>query len=258
MEKMEERVPERASKKRKPDQTNSDEESDGPMEADFLFNDPAPEDYDGILAIIQGYLKKVPWELPKGSMDTTYGVLAQLISEQPNLGTLVKTEDDEGEDAFVMAVLSVLNIKMYDQLSSLRDTIIALTKQHGSQQDLDAMTKLLTEERNQWSLDNADEEERQYYKLTHLVGISRVFTDNAKHFNAKHMVYVKPEERFYCEEAIVKFMWSTGESNKVDFYEDGDESKPTKTRVVPEAMMLYCVPIGKYQSVVRKIVETFV
>ncbi|GBE59697.1 BCCIP homolog, putative [Babesia ovata] len=279
--------PERAAKKHKPERVDSDEDSDGPLEADFLFNDPAPEDSDGILAIIQGYLKKVPWEPPKDAMDSTYGIMASLIANQPNLGTLVKTGDDEDEQAFVMAVLSLLNLKMYKELETLQDAIIALTKQHGSQQDLEAVTKILGSERNQvgllvnermgniptqligslhqclyddlnWSVENADdEEERKFYKFTHLISISRVFTDNAKDFQAKHMVYTKPEERFYCEEATVKFMWNTGESNKVDFYEDGDESKPSKTRVVPEAMMFICVPIGKFKNIVRKIAETF-
>ncbi|GFE53731.1 p21-carboxy-terminal region-binding, putative [Babesia ovis] len=285
MVKKDEELNERALKKHKPKDEHNEEEFEGDLEADFLFNDPTTEDRDGILAIIQGCLKKVPWEPPKGSNDSTYGLLATLISEQMNLGTVIKTDDD---DAYVLSVLSILNLKMYEHLESLSECLIALTKQHGTQRDLDAMTKILRGERNQigfminerlgniptqligslhqcvyddvkWSLENADDEdEKKYYEFTHLVGISRVFTDNTKDLSAENTAYVKPEERFYCDEAIVKVTWNTGESNKVDFYENNDESKPAKTKVMPEAMVLYCMPINKYKSVVRKIAETFV
>ncbi|ORM39627.1 Protein bcp1 [Babesia sp. Xinjiang] len=283
MKKVEE-MQERAAKKHKQEDQDNEEESDGSLEADFLFNDPCTEDRDGILAIIQGCLKKVPWEPTKDCTDTTYGILAQLIAEQMNLGTLIKNDDN---DAYVLAVLSILNIKMYEDLKALSDVFIALTKQHGSRQDLETMTKILGEERNQigllvnerlgniptqlignlhqcvyddlqWSLENADDEdELRFYKFTHLVGMGRVFTDNSKNLEAENMVFVKPEERFYFKEAVVKFMWNTGESNKIDFYEDNDESKPAKTKVLPEAMMLYCIPINKYKGIVRRIAETF-
>lgn len=213
-------------------------------------------------------------------------MLSTLISEQPNLGTLIKTDNDDGEEAFVMAVLSILNLRMYKHLESLSQAIIALTERHGSKKDLETITKILSDDKNQvgfivnerlgniptqligslhqcicddikWSVENADDdEEREFYKFTHLIGISRVFTDNSKSFEAKNMAYVKPEERFYNEEALVKYMWNTGESNKIDFFEDGDQQSP-KSKMLPEAMMLYCIHFERLKRVVQRITSMF-
>ncbi|KAK1442068.1 brca2 and cdkn1a interacting like protein [Babesia gibsoni] len=281
-----EHASERDSKKQKKEVTENGEELGVPVEAEFLFNDPEEDDYNGILAIIQGHLKKVPWEPPKGCEDSTYGLLAQLISTQPNLGTIIKTEKGEdGEEGLIMAVLSILNIQMYKMLESIMQPILELAELHGSQKDLETLKKILSDEKNQiglvvnerlgnipiqligtlhqcvyddvkWSVENADDdEEREFYKFTHLIGFGRAYTDKIKTFDSPSMSYLKPEEKFYCEEAIVKFMWSTGESGKVDFFDvDG---KPSKSKVLPEAMMLYCVRFERVKQVVQRISSTF-
>lgn len=280
-----EEIHDNANKRHKRDTSAYEEDDEGPMEAEFLFNDPEPEDYDGIVAIVQGYLKKFPWKPSEGCNDTCYGLLSRLISEQPNLGTLIKTEKDDLEDGFVMAVMSILNLRMYEHLASFRESIMAVTEQHGSTKDLEIIGKVLTEEKNQvglvvnerlgniptqligslhqcvyddinWSLDNAeDDEERRYYQFTHLVCLTRVFTNNVKNPDSSDIAYLKPEERFYCEEAIVKFMWHTGESGKVDFFEN-DSTSP-KSKVLPEAMMLYLIRYENLKKIVQKVVSTF-
>ncbi|EDO06886.1 p21-C-terminal region-binding family protein [Babesia bovis T2Bo] len=286
MENNNEELQERTSKKQKTDREENEEDSDGSVQAEFFFNDPTEKDRDGILTIIQGCLKKVPWEPPSGSNDSTYGILATLITEQSNLGTVVKSDDKD--DPYVLSVLSILNLKQYQQLESLGQSFIAMAKQVGSENDIQTMQKLITGERSQigflinermgnipiqlignlhkcvyddlqWSLENTiDDNERKYYHFTHLMGIARVYTENPTMMTKENTVYVKPEERFYCEESILDLVWHTGESNKVDFYGKDNNTKPIKSKVIPEAMVLYCLPIKKFKFVVQKIAKTFV
>ncbi|AFZ80431.1 hypothetical protein BEWA_032840 [Theileria equi strain WA] len=260
------------------DQEGSEDEQQ--VEADFLFNDPSEEDKDGILTLIQGSMKKFSWEVPQ-KYGSSYSYLAELISNQGNIGTLIKVEDEES--SYVMAVLTLLNINQYDGLDGIGKSLIAAAKVHGAKDDSKKLQDILSDKKNQialvinermhnvpaqligqfqeclqddikWSLSSVDEEEeREFYKFTHLIGITRVYMESGKGKEGEY-VYLKPEEQFYVEEATVKFMWATGESNKI--YTDANETGK-KFKILPEHALFFCVPFSRYASIVKKIAKTF-
>lgn len=271
-------------KRHRPNPEDDGEDSeDEAVEADFLFNDPNEEDKDGILTLIQGSIKRFNWELPQ-KYGGNYSYLAELISNQGNIGTLIKVEDEES--SYVMAVLTLLNLNQYDGLDSITKPLLTAARIHGTNEDAKELEGILSNKKNQvalvinermhnvpiqlvgqvqeclqddikWSLSSVDEEEeKEFYKFTHLIGFTRVYLEKEKGDKTKgeEYIYLKPEEQFYVEEATVKFVWSTGESNKV--YTDANKTGK-KFKILPEQVLFFCVPFDKYASIVKKIAKTF-
>ncbi|KAL9661198.1 hypothetical protein QQ045_026020 [Rhodiola kirilowii] len=89
--------------------SSDDEESDGVVQADFVFFDPKPNDFHGVKMLLQSYLDDKEWDL-SGFVD--------LILEQPTVGTVIKVEGAEDEGIF--AVVSSLNLERYKDHKSIK------------------------------------------------------------------------------------------------------------------------------------------
>ncbi|KAK2197194.1 BCP1 family [Babesia duncani] len=269
------------SKRRRPEE---EDELEDPIEADFLFNDPCSDDSDGILRLIQGCFKKLDWSGPKNEPVSIYNMLADLISKQCNIGTVIKT--DGSDDSFIMAVLTILNLNMYDGLNSIIDPIVELCEKNTSKKNADNLKEILCNEKNQiglminermsnvpnqlignlheclyddikWSLNNAtDDEELRFYKFTHVILISRMYSTKPKSFEKENLVFLKSEEQFFLNDALVKFMWTTGESNKVNYYDPKTEA-PSGSKILPEYGFFLLFPYNKYKSIMTAISKTF-
>uniref|UniRef100_A0A3B0MTL0 p21-C-terminal region-binding protein, putative n=1 Tax=Theileria annulata TaxID=5874 RepID=A0A3B0MTL0_THEAN len=274
-----------AKVKRRKTESSDDDSSYGDVEAEFLFNDPCSDDLDGIFTLLQGKIKSLDWNLPKSVNKDLYLYLSELVSNQPNIGTLIKVEDEE--DSYVMAVLSLLNIKQYEGLDSLVEAVLKKAESHCDKNDLKSLRDVLLDEKNQvgllinermgnvpsqllgklqecvkedikWSKENSeDEDEKKFYNFTHILGLSRLYSqspsDKSKYDN---LVYQKPEEKYYYDNSFVRFMWPTGESNTVKFYEDDNNKKPT-SKVLQEYMFAYCLKFDRYNFVVKEIAKNF-
>ncbi|XP_051148411.1 protein BCCIP homolog [Andrographis paniculata] len=96
--------------------SSDNEDSEGVVQADFVFFDPKPSDFHGVKVLLQSYLDKKQWDL-SGFVD--------LILGQPTVGTVVKIENDE--DDGVYSVVSALNIGRYKDnkcIAELKDHLI--------------------------------------------------------------------------------------------------------------------------------------
>lgn len=234
---------------------------------------------------MQGTIKSLDWNLPKSLNKDLYLYLSELVSNQPNIGTLIKVEDEE--DSYVMAVLSLLNLKQYEGLDSFVEAVLKKAESHCDKNGLKSLKDVLSDKNNQvgllinermgnvpsqllgklhecvkedikWSKENAeDEDEKKFYNFTHILGLSRLYTQNHNDKSKEdNLVYQKPEEKYYFDNSFVKFMWPTGESNTVKFYEDDKNKKPT-SKVLQEYMFVYCLKFDRYNFVVKEIAKNF-
>ncbi|BAM38731.1 conserved hypothetical protein [Theileria orientalis strain Shintoku] len=264
--------------------SSDEEEFGGEVEADFLFYDPSSDDNEGILTLLQGFMKDFNWKLPESIKKDRYSHLSYLVANQPNIGTLIKVEDDH--DSYVMAVLSLLNLNQYDGLDTLKQAVVEKAQSECNKNDSKTFKELLSDKKNQvgllvnermanlpsqligkiqeclkddikWSKENVEEEdEGKYYNFTHILGISRLYLDKSKdEDNESTLVYHKPEERFYYDNSLLRFMWPTGESNKVNYY--NDNNKKNTSKILPEYMFVYCLSFDKFNHVVKEIAKNF-
>ncbi|GER44665.1 protein BCCIP homolog [Striga asiatica] len=82
--------------------SSDSEESEGVVQADFVFFDPKPSDFHGVKVLLQTYLDNKVWDL-SGFVD--------LILGQPTVGSVVKIENDEDDGTY--SFVTALNLGRY-------------------------------------------------------------------------------------------------------------------------------------------------
>jgi protein BCP1 len=102
---------------------NSDDENANQVDVDFGFMNICDDDYHGVTLILKNLL----------SGEYNGASLADAILEQQNIGTTVKTDDNEGA---ICAIASILNPHQYDKyegVQQLKNYILKNARASGSQ-----------------------------------------------------------------------------------------------------------------------------
>ncbi|KAL3635965.1 hypothetical protein CASFOL_020512 [Castilleja foliolosa] len=213
--------------------SDSGDESEGDVQADFVFFDPKASDFHGVKVLLKTYLDNKLWDL-SGFVDLVLG--------QPTVGTVVKIENDE--DDGVYGVVSALNLGRYkdneciteitdyllkvchdtDVIAKLRSLLKDHAKDVGlmvSQRVVNLPPQLLPPlydglfDEVEWATEDEPTKELQnYFRFKYYLIVSKIYKHKNAHQNkgttkngAESVIYAKPEDEIFVELSLWSFIF---------------------------------------------------
>ncbi|KAL3644710.1 hypothetical protein CASFOL_009890 [Castilleja foliolosa] len=213
--------------------SDSGDESDGDIQADFVFFDPKPSDFHGVKVLLKTYLDNKVWDL---------SAFVDLILGQPTVGTVVKIENDEDEGVY--SVVTALNLGRYKDkeciteitdylLKVCHDTdVIAklgyLVRDHAqdvglmvSQRVVNLPPQLLPPlydglfDEVEWATkDEPTKELQNSFRFKYYLIISKIYKHKNAHQNkgttkngAESVIFAKPEDEIFVELSSWSFIF---------------------------------------------------
>ncbi|SJK85816.1 p21-C-terminal region-binding protein [Babesia microti strain RI] len=235
--------------------------------AEFIFNDPSEDDLTGIQNLILNTSRYLPWKSNIDGLCPSLDFISNLISEQANVGTILKTES--GEFSCVIGLLSALNFNQYKQMDTIKLALLEECKKHGDTDELERMfinnqIGLIVNERMinaplelvdklfanllldiEWSLnsDVVPKEEIGYYKYTHFLFITRLLnlkgkTNDKLGFDG---FFYKFEEKEFFNQSKIHFAWPSGDMNIYN------------KKLYPEYNLIFVITFENFQDVIKKL-----
>ncbi|CAA0832954.1 Protein BCCIP homolog [Striga hermonthica] len=213
--------------------SSDSEESEGVVQADFVFFDPKPSDFHGVKVLLQTYLDNKVWDI-SGFVD--------LILGQPTVGSVVKIENDEDDGTY--SFVTALNLGRYKDskcIIELKDYLLkvcrdmdviakvkSLVGEHAqdvglmiSQRVVNLPPQLLPPlydalfDEVEWATEDEPTKELQNcFRFKYYLIISKIY----KHKNAdknkgitktgeENVIYVKPEDEIFYELSLWSFIF---------------------------------------------------
>ncbi|KAL8447912.1 hypothetical protein Emed_004207 [Eimeria media] len=292
--------------------SDSEGDSEGPdkeVEASFELFDPQDEDAPNVLLL----LKHARVYVQLGLKHQHFISLAETIAGQGNIGSIARaTSGGEGRSEAAVGFVSLLSVGQYPKATEpLVHRILSLAEEHASKECLAELRRLLSlkgskaeRETNaclflssrytnlplevaaeaaealledvKWSLETEEmeEEERPWYRFTHVVGVTLIYRDQnsqkvgtQKKQKQKYSLgldfnptFAEFEQQVLSEEAPVAFAAPTKQNMRFSSVpsdkssKKGDSHKRTSVmETLQEYLLIYALPYEQFVINNRKI-----
>ncbi|GFP83531.1 protein bccip homolog [Phtheirospermum japonicum] len=201
------------------DSSDSGEETEGDVQADFVFFDPKPSDFHGVKVLLKSYLDNKLWDL-SGFVD--------LILGQPTVGTVVKIEndEDEGNNECITGITDYLLKVCHDTdvIAKLKSLVRDHAQDVGlmvSQRVVNLPPQLLPPlydglfDEIEWATEDEPTKELQNsFRFKYYLIISKIYKHKNAHQNkgttkngAESVIYAKPEDEIFVELSLWSFIF---------------------------------------------------